>query len=46
MDIIIENCLFLGNYKFAPVLEDLKKFGVTNILVKKINIFEKKGILR
>ena len=33
MDVIIENCLLLGNYKTANDLKILKTFGITHILV-------------
>ena len=36
MDIIIEYNLFLGNYKSASELENLKSLGITHILVKNI----------
>ena len=39
MDIIIENCLFLGNYSFASSLENLKKFAITHIIVSKFNFY-------
>ena len=44
MDVIIENCLLLGNYKTANDLKILKTFGITHILVYPLFIiFEIKG---